>query len=183
MRKIFSVLISIIFTQVIFAKNDTSLYEYKTPWANQNGDKITLDSFKGEFVVLGMAYTGCAHTCPLTITKLQEIEKYFVESKIKNYKMVLASFDVKKDTPKQLKKYMEKRKLDSKYWVFLSPDKDSQVRELSVVLGISYKDLGDGDFSHSNVLTLLDQDGKVIHRTDSLNTDAKLFKDAVLKTK
>ncbi len=163
------------------SKETVSLYEYTKNWRDQNDQVVQLSKYKDNYVIIGMVYTGCAHACPLTISKVQNIEKYFKDAKISNYKLVLASFDVKNDTPKHLNNYMKKRKLSSDQWTFLSTDKDSNARELSVLLGISYKDIGDGDFSHSNVLTLLDKNGVVIHKIDNLNANLKDFADKVLE--
>lgn len=174
-------LIIFLIVGISFSKESVSLYEYTKNWRDQNGEVVQLSKFKDNYVIVGMVYTGCAHACPMTISKVQEIERYFKESKILNYKLVLASFDVKNDTPTHLNDYMKKRKLSFDQWTFLSTDKDSTARELSVLLGISYKDIGDGDFSHSNVLTLLDKKGFVIHKIDNLNANLKEFVSKVLE--
>ncbi|MBL7543154.1 MAG: SCO family protein [Bdellovibrionaceae bacterium] len=150
---------------------EDSIYNIKSNWSNQNGDAITLDSLRGQNVIMTMVYTGCAHACPMTIAKVQEIEKALVQADIKNYKLVLASFDSVKDTPRVLKDYMKKRKISEDHWVFLSTAKDSVARELAVSLGISYKAIGDGDFSHSNVISYLDSRGVVKSKIESLTAD------------
>ena len=65
-----------IFSLVTFAKADVSLYEYQSDWQDQSGHTIKLDHFKNDFVVITMVYTGCAHACPMTISKIKEIENY-----------------------------------------------------------------------------------------------------------
>lgn len=40
-----------------------------------------------------------------------------------------------------------------------------------MVLGIRYRQTADGQFNHSNVLTLLDRQGIVNHRQEGLATD------------
>ena len=98
-------------------------------------------------------------------------------------KFVLASFDHKKDTPENLNDYMTKRKLSKDLWTFLSPSNEAAARELSVVLGISFKNIGDGDFSHSNVITLLDEEGVPVPGAtiDSLSADSNVFTEALAK--
>lgn len=158
-----------------------SIYNIKSTWSNQNGERITLDSFKGQNVIMTMVYTGCAHACPMTIAKVQEIEKAIVESGVKSYKLVLASFDSAKDTPKVLKEYMKKRKISEDHWVFLSTSKDSIARELAVSLGISYKAIGNGDYSHSNVISYLDRNGVVKNKIESLSAEVSSLVDSVKK--
>lgn len=158
-----------------------SIYNIKSTWSNQNGELITLDSFKGKNIIMTMVYTGCAHACPMTIAKVQEIEKAIVESGVKNYKLVLASFDSVKDSPKVLKAYMKKREISEDHWVFLSTSKDSIARELAVSLGISYKAIGNGDYSHSNIISYLDRNGVVKNKIESLTAEVSSLVDSVKK--
>jgi protein SCO1/2 len=52
----------------------------------------------------------------------------------------------------------------------LARAEESDVRELAAVLGIRYRQLPSGVFSHSAVITLLDADGIVRARTENLQT-------------
>ena len=126
-----------------------------------------------------MVYTGCAHACPMTISKIKEIEKDFSKAKFTDLKIVLASFDVKNDRPAKLKKYQTERKLNSDQWKFLSAETEDDARKLAVTLGISYKDIGDGDFSHSNLITLLDPNGKIVASINSLNASTEPLIDGL----
>lgn len=150
-----------------------SLHDLKSEWLDQNGEKFQLSGFRGSKVIIGMIYTSCPHACPMTISKVKEIERAI--KKHVNYKVILASFDVKNDKPENLKKQVESRKLDQKVWKLLSAKTDEQARELALVLGISYKELEDGGFSHSNAITLLNENGEVVSRLEGLNSDATDF--------
>lgn len=164
-------LVSIFMCLSSFAFAD-SLYDLKSKWIDTDNKEVTVGVQSGSYTVIGMVYTGCAHACPMTISKIQKIEKDFSSVGFKKLKVVLASFDVKNDRPEKLKKYQEERKLDFSSWKFLSAKSESDARELAVALGISYKDIGDGDFSHSNVITLLDPTGQVLGSIDSLNASS-----------
>lgn len=145
-----------------------SLYQLTSVWTDHNGEQKSLKAFSGQPVIITMGYTGCAHACPLIISKIKAIEK---ELKIKSYKVVFLSFDTIKDRPADLKKYLQKKELDSKVWNLMSATKEDTVREMANVLGINYKDVGDGDFVHSNVITALDKNGNVLSKVDNLNAD------------
>lgn len=155
-----------------------SIFQIKTSWSNQDGKKISFDSFRGKKTILAMVYTSCAHTCPMTISKIEELERKSNTS-ASEYQIVLASFDPLKDTPAHLKKYMLRRHLDVAHWTFLTAKKDSEVRELAVVLGVSYKKIADGDFSHSNIISLLDQNGVVKSKLDGFESDTTDFLKAL----
>ena len=72
-----------------------------------------------------------------------------------------------------MKKYQTERKLNPDQWKFLAAETDDDARKLAVTLGISYKDIGDGDFSHSNMITLLDPKGNVLASINSLNASTE----------
>lgn len=164
----------ILFTLVFYSlfAEATSLYDLKSVWLDTQNKEVSLSIHKGSYVLISMVYTGCAHSCPMTISKIQNIEKDFSKAGFENIKIILASFDVKNDRPKKLKKYQLNRKLDLKQWSFLSAKSEAEARELAVVLGINYKSIGGGEFSHSNVISLLDQNGKIIGSIDSLSASS-----------
>jgi protein SCO1/2 len=155
----------------LYAGDASSLYELKAEWSDINSKPQRIDVGRGGFVLMSMIYTNCSHACPMTISKIQEIVRKLNEEKIDNVKVVLPSFDLKKDKPKHLHQYVKSRKLDPGQWIFLSPQSEDTIRELAVVLGVNYKDLGNGDFSHSNIVTLLDKEGRIIAKIESLNGD------------
>lgn len=162
---------------------DSSIYGLKTSWTDQNGISKVLKDYSGKPVIISMVYTSCAHTCPMTISKIEQIKKNLEKSGLKDFRIVLASFDDIKDSPKHLKSYMQKRKLDDSQWTFLSPKSQKEAREMSVVLGISFKQLAEGEYSHSNVITLLDKTGVPVAKIDSLSADISVFDEAALKLK
>lgn len=164
-------------------KNVVSLYDLKTKWRDIHDQEVSVDIAKGSYVIIGMVYTACPHACPMTISKIKDLTKAMNEAGIKDIKVVLASFDVKNDRPKSLKRYQEGQKLDPKIWSFLAANSDSDARQLAVTLGITYKDIGKGDFSHSNVITLLDKNGVILEKIDNLNAGPTAFIEAIQKLK
>lgn len=150
-----------------------SVYQLQGEWRNQ-GDKVTsLSSFRGTPVVVAMTFTGCQYSCPLTIKKLESIENDIKKNGIKNYHLVIASFDSERDLPKALSVYMKKMKLSEEKWTFLSPKSDEDVRELAIVLGITYQKVEGGDFSHSNEINLLDSEGRVVYKLKGVSSNHK----------
>ncbi len=176
-------LIKILLLIVFSASANSSLYGLKTVWKDQNGQDKILKDFSGKPTLVSMVYTACAHTCPMTISKLEQIKKGLEKSGLKDFRIVLASFDDVKDTPAHLKEYMKLRKLEESQWTFLSPRSQKEAREMSVILGISFKKLSEGEYSHSNVITLLDKDGVPIAKIDNLAADLKVFEEVALKVK
>lgn len=165
--------------QIVHAE---SLKDLQSLWlSTENKETSVVSATANSYSLVAMVYTGCAHACPLTIAKMQSILKDFEKNKITNMKVVLASFDVKNDRPEKLKLYQIDKKLSFDQWKFLSAVSDDSARELSVVLGISYKDLGDGDFSHSNVITLISPQGEILSSINNLNANSESLISAYQK--
>ena len=146
-----------------------TIYDLRAKFHNTNNKPSSIAVAKGSYTLMAMVYTSCPHACPMTIHKIKSIDSEFQKAGVQDLKIVLVSFDVKKDTPKNLKKYQAASKLEPEKWILLSSDSEADARELAVTLGISFKDLGDGDFSHSNVITLLDSEGVVLESINNLN--------------
>lgn len=163
---LFSFLFSLILGQLAFAENlipKDSLYNLKTSWASTLGKEIKLAEFSGKKVLITMVYTSCPHACPMTISKIQEIED---ASKNKDFKVVLVTFDPQKDTPTSNIEYLKKKKLNLDKFVLLTGPSEAAGRELAIILGINYKSVGNGDFAHSNIISVLDKTGKVVATLD-----------------
>lgn len=158
-----------------------SIYVIDKTWTNESGKSLNLSELKGTPTVITMLYLSCPHTCPMIVTKLKEIEKKLIQKKITSYRIVLASFDFEKDTPQQLKKFMDEKKISSDHWTLLTASNDEVVRSLSIVLGISYKKLQNGDFSHSNIISALDEQGRILSHIDRLSADSTPLIEAIEK--
>jgi len=180
MRKLFGWLVFIFLIAAFdLQAKEASVYDLQTKWLSTDGQEKSIDLLVGHYVLVSMVYTSCPHACPLIIQRINNLNSELEKAGYKDISILLASFDPKNDTPAALKKYQQTKKLDPKKWYFLAAKSDASARELSVVLNISYKDLGDGDFSHSNVITLLDKEGHVLKVANNLNFDPQDFIQAL----
>lgn len=62
------------------ALNEESIYNLNSELLNENGQKVSLEQFRGKPVIISMAYTSCAYTCPLILSQMQRIEKTLAEA-------------------------------------------------------------------------------------------------------
>lgn len=189
MSSICWVALSLVFPAHIQAEcrrsSEPSLFEGLSHWKTTANQTVTLSEVKGSWALISMVYTSCAHSCPMTIAKMQKIEKILTQKAESDpdkaissasgisLKMVLASFDREGDTPIKLKKFQKSRGLDPANWVLLSPVKEEDARELAVLLGVNYRAIRKGEFTHSNVIALLDPDGHVVARLDHLSASVE----------
>ena len=56
-----------------------------------------------------------------------------------------------------------------------------QIRELAALLGVKYRADGDGEFAHSNIITVLDEKGEIAHRRTGIGGDPAAALEAILK--
>jgi protein SCO1/2 len=147
-----------------------SIYQSTASWDTTEGKSISLSALQGSPVVVAMVYTGCQAACPTTMADLKRIENGLPPGDRKRVKFAVFSFDSIKDTPARLKAFMTKHPLDLKKWAFFHGTPES-VQELAALLAIRFKPLESGDFDHSNVITVLDSHGVIVHRQIGLRSD------------
>jgi len=135
-----------------------SVYLLESEWRTQDSKKVYLRDLAGKKLVLSMTYTSCQHTCPTIVSNMQAIENSLSESDRDTVRFVLVSLMPQSDTPEVLKIYANKRGL--KGWTLLS-GYDDGVRMLAMVLDVKYKVGGENEISHSNLITILDDQGRI----------------------
>lgn len=144
-----------------------SLYHLNVPLVDQDGRAFGFADGRGKPRVVSMFYTSCKFVCPLIIDTLKKIEQALPEPRRGDFEVLLVSLDPERDSPETLKAVAGKRKVDTPRWQLARTD-ESHVRRLAALLGIQYKQLEDGEFSHASVLVLLDGEGRIVARTDRL---------------
>jgi protein SCO1/2 len=78
------------------------------------------------------------------------------------------TFDPERDTLPVLQAYREKMHLNPENWTLLRGQPDD-ILELAVLLGVKYRKNPQGDFSHSNLITVLNPAGEIVYRQVGLH--------------
>lgn len=147
--------------------SEHSLYHLESTWTTESGQRLRLGDLRGKIRIVVMAYTSCEYACPIMVDLMKRLEALLPAELREQVGFVLVSFDPEHDTPAALRAYSAKRQLDLRYWTLLHGDAED-VLELAVLLGVKYKKEPQGDFSHSNLLTVLNQGGEIVHRHSGL---------------
>lgn len=158
---------------------DTSLFLLDSRWSDQTGTSRQLQDFRGEVVVTAMIFTHCEYACPRIIGDLKRIESLISEDRRAQVRFLLVSMDTARDTPDVLAAYAQTRGLDPEHWTLLHGE-DYAVRGYAAALGVRYKQSPDGAFSHSNLITVLHQDGRIAHQLEGLGADVEPSVEAIL---
>ena len=147
---------------------DKSLFLLESVWTSDANRQVKLGVLRGRPQVVAMFFASCQFTCPLTVSDLLRIEAALPENLRTNTDFLLVSFDSERDTPAALKAYRAKRELSNQNWTLLRGEPDD-VRELAALLGVIYKRDANGDFAHSNVITVVNAEGEIIFQQPGLN--------------
>ena len=139
----------------------TSIYNLTSSWTNQDGKPVTLESLRGEPVVVAMAYTSCKDICPMIVADMVAIEDRAKQASITGIRFAFFSLDPAIDTPERLTAYAHDHGLDPAHWTLYHGD-DKAVRELAAALGVRYRRDASGGFDHSAIITILDADGTIV---------------------
>lgn len=149
-------------------RQEASLFSLGEKWIDQDGKPFAWRDNAYDSTILTMIYTTCASACSLTIQKMVAFQKKLPSEMRNRVRVVLFSFDPKRDTPSALKKFATSRKLDLSQ-VSLLTSNDEDARTLATVLDFRFKKLANGEFSHSNQITILNRNGAVIFQSSSLD--------------
>ena len=149
---------------------DKSVYQLDSIWTSDTGKKVKLGVLRGKPQVVAMFFASCQFTCPLTVSDLKNIEAALPDNVRTNIGFTLVSFDSKRDTPAALKNYRLAHGLSARNWTLLRSEPDD-VRELAALLGVIYKQDANGDFAHSNLITVLNAEGEIIFQKQGVNID------------
>ena len=147
-----------------------SLYNLTSEWKDQSNTTRTLSSLKGRIQVLTMGYTTCQYACPRLFADMLTIERELDPETRDRVGFVFVSIDPERDTPERLAEYTIENNIEEKNWTILTGDEGS-TQELAVLLGIQYRKVNETDFAHSNLITVLNQEGEIIHRQSGLSVD------------
>ncbi|MES2295971.1 MAG: SCO family protein [Pseudomonadota bacterium] len=158
-----------------------SLYQLKSALTDQDGHAFGLASRRGHAVLVSMFYNSCQFVCPMLIDTMRMTEQQLSADERAQLSMLLITFDPARDDVKALRTVAKQRELDVAHWTLARSDAAS-VRKIAATLGIQYRLLGNGEFNHTTVLVLLDQDGRIAGRSTKMGTVDPEFLALIHKT-
>ncbi len=147
-----------------------SLYQSESQWTTDAGKEIKLSDLAGRPQVVVMFFANCQYACPIIVNDMHRIEAAMTPEQRARIGFTLVTFDAKRDTPAALAEYRQTRQLPTDRWTLLHGDPDA-VQELAALLGVRYKQDANGQFMHSNVITVLNAQGEIVHQQIGLGQD------------
>lgn len=152
--------------------SEESIFNLTSVWHTEEGEEIQLKDLKGKTLVMVMIYTSCKAACPRLVADMRNIKAQIPEEKTENIQFVMVSIDPETDTPETLKAFAIENFMDDSHWTFLQGT-ESGVREFANVLSVKYKEISPIDFSHSNIISVFNPQGELMHQQEGLGVDNK----------
>lgn len=149
--------------------SEKSLFQTESKWTTDANMQIKLADLKGRPQVVVMFFASCQYACPVLVHDLTRIEAALKPELRGKVGFTLVTFDTKRDTPEALAKFREMRNLPANWTLLHGADDD--VLELAALLGVKYKQEANGQFAHSNVITVLNGEGEIVHQLVGLAQD------------
>jgi len=130
---------------------------------DQNGGRITLETFRGDPFVLTFIFTRCAlpKFCPLMSKNFAELQNAIKNGfgTLAQTRLLSISFDPDFDTPQILTAYAGHEQADRKIWVFATGEK-SKIDNLTRAFSVFVQPEA-GTISHGLATALIGEDGKI----------------------
>jgi protein SCO1/2 len=130
---------------------------------NQNGERVSLDTFRGRPFVLTFVFTRCPvpNFCPRMSNNFEELQAAIKAGSgmLGTTRLLSVTLDPDYDTPKVLSDYAAFHHADSKVWTFATgggKETDSLTRAFSV-----YRQNEGGTISHGLATALINRDGRI----------------------
>jgi protein SCO1/2 len=155
-----------------------SLYNLQVSLEDQSGETAGLDQYQGMPVLVTMFYASCPHVCPLLLSTIRQMESKLSQEELSELRVLAISVDPERDEPELLLTTMQRHSADEERWTLARPT-PGDVRMVAGVVGVKYKKLPNGDFSHTTKLVLLDRDGVPIASTEQIGRHDQVFFEAL----
>lgn len=155
-----------------------SLYQLDATWTDDRNQPVTLASLRGRPVVLAMFFASCEYACPVLTSDMQRLRALLPADVRETARFVLVSFDTARDTSAALNAYRTRSELDAS-WTLLRGD-GAAVQDIAMLLGVKFKQDARGQFAHSNLITVLNPEGEIMHQRPGLQGDVSEAAQAVV---
>ena len=161
------------------ALSTESVYHLGGSWTDEDGESFELESLRGHATVVLFFYGSCEHVCPMLISDVQAVEAALDPDVLENTRFLLVTIDPATDTPELRRAMAETKELSQERYTLAHSD-EMHTRGLAALLGVQYRDNGDGQFSHSNIISLLDPNGVPVTRIEGLQQPNEDFVRALV---
>lgn len=120
-----------------------------------SGERVTLERWRGDLLLVFFGFTRCPDVCPLTLGRLAKV--YDDIGRPEDVQVVMITVDPQHDTPARTQGYASGFNPD---FVGLGGS-SSDIANAAKTFFVGYRGLKDNDFLHTDSVALLDRYGKM----------------------
>ena len=142
---------------------------------DQSGEVVQSARFRGKQIMLNFIYTRCpvATMCPAATIKMMETQQLAKDAGVDNLELISITLDPEYDTPGVLRDYAEARGIDTGNFSFLTGP-ERAIKDLLAQFGVIAEFEG-SIVKHTLTTLLINEQGRIIHRTDGTIWEPKSF--------
>jgi len=131
---------------------------------NQNEEKVRLDDYRGDVVVLTSVYATCADTCPMILDQVKRVLDRLNPDDRDEVVLMAITMQPERDTPDLLKRVAGFYQLDNPNSHMLTGDPATVDNVLDKLNVSRYRDAETGVMDHVNLFYIIDREGKIAFR-------------------
>lgn len=149
---------------------EESIYHVDSVWNDRDSRQMKLADLRGKVQVVAMVYTHCEYACPRILADMKRIRDALSGEAQSSTNFLIISIDPERDTPERLTQFADENNLGEENWTLLNGN-DGDILEVAALLGVKYKRISDTDFTHSNMISVLNREGEIVHQRKQLSDD------------
>ncbi|MGZ9585382.1 SCO family protein [Paenibacillus marinisediminis] len=151
---------------------------------NVDGKTVSMSGTNGKVRLVYFFFASCPDVCPPTTYMLNEVQDLLKDKGVfgTDANLMSITFDPERDSREVLMDWAtNKNKADLSGWYFLRGDEAGTAELMKQFQSIVIKDK-DGNFSHSNLVILVDQEGKIrkFYNANDLDITAEIIAKDVM---
>ncbi len=144
------------------------LYGVQGAWLDDQGTTYRMESLRGTYTVLTMAYGACRRVCSTSLAVMQRLQG-LADARRLSLNFVVVGLDPSQDKPQDWAEFRVDRKLTRTNWQFISGD-PAATRQLAQRLGVRYWRYGEHTV-HDFKIVLISPDGELLRGIVAFDDD------------
>lgn len=144
----------------LYAFPGDSIYNLESKILDKDGKELLLENLSGKVQVFSMIYTRCKTVCPIIVANMKSIERLIPKNILDQVSFSLVSLDPDRDSVENLYNFFNEKKLNNKTWNLYKMSKEETL-QLALTVGIKYKKEKNNEYTHSNLIIILDKNGVI----------------------
>ena len=149
----------------------TGLAELLPTWRDDRGQPFDLRTLQGHAVVLTMAYATCHRVCPMTLRRLQQMQRDF-DRRGTSAEFLVIGYDPERDDAAAWRQYRESRHLMRSNWHFLIGTR-AAVEQTARQLGFEFWKY-DEHVMHDTRILYFDEHGTLVETREAAGYETTL---------